>query len=94
MANITHNHIYLCPEHHRGKYSPHMNRGLDLELKKSMQSKLEELFNRKYYNIREIQELLGCSGRQAENIIKNLSIYKDGFKKEDLLRKMMGGRLY
>ena len=94
MANITHNHIYLCPEHHRGNNSPHMKRKIDLELKKSMQSKLENLFDREYYNVTDIHQLLGISRQQAQKIVKTLIIYKEGYYVKDIISRMMGGRLY
>lgn len=35
--------VYLCPMHHRmDNYSAHLNRELDLKLKRACQSKLEE----------------------------------------------------
>lgn len=33
--------VKLCAEHHRGNYSPHMNRELDLKLKREYQQKFE-----------------------------------------------------
>jgi len=33
--------VALCPEHHRGKYSPHFDRELDLELKRKAQEEFE-----------------------------------------------------
>ena len=33
----------LCPEHHRGKYSPHFNKELDLEIKRMAQRQFEEI---------------------------------------------------
>jgi len=34
--------VYLCPNHHRGNYSPHMDRELDLRIKKLAQKKYLE----------------------------------------------------
>lgn len=37
---------WLCPEHHRGNRSPHMNREIDLTLKRACQRKFEETHTR------------------------------------------------
>ena len=34
--------VWLCPEHHRGKYSPHFDQVLDGELKQMAQEKFLE----------------------------------------------------
>lgn len=34
--------VWLCPEHHRGQFSPHNNREFDLRLKRFAQSCYEE----------------------------------------------------
>lgn len=34
--------VWLCPEHHRGKYSPHFDPALDRELKQMAQEKFLE----------------------------------------------------
>lgn len=94
MANIKINFMYLCPQHHRGNYSPHMNRELDLTFKKELQNRLEELFDREYYNVTDIHQLLGISRQQAMKIVKTLIIYKEGYYAKDIISRMMGGRLY
>lgn len=38
--------IWLCSEHHRGNYSPHQNRELDLRLKRFAQSCYEDKHSR------------------------------------------------
>jgi hypothetical protein len=38
--------IWLCSEHHRGKYSPHQNREIDLRLKRFAQSCYEDKHSR------------------------------------------------
>lgn len=36
--------VWLCPNHHRGNFSPHHNRRLDLNLKEIAQEKWESQF--------------------------------------------------
>ena len=38
--------IWLCSEHHRGKYSPHQDREVDLRLKRFAQSCYEDKHSR------------------------------------------------
>lgn len=38
--------LWLCSEHHRGNYSPHMNRELDLRLRRFAQSCYEDKHSR------------------------------------------------
>lgn len=38
--------IWLCSEHHRGKYGPHQNRDTDLRLKRFAQSCYEDKHDR------------------------------------------------
>ena len=40
---------YLCPEHHRGRYSPHGNREADLRLKERCQRVFEKTHSRQEF---------------------------------------------
>lgn len=40
---------YLCPEHHRGRYSPHGNREADLRLKERCQRVYEKTHSRQEF---------------------------------------------
>lgn len=40
---------FLCPEHHRGEYSPHHDRDIDLWLKKRCQTVYEETHTRQEF---------------------------------------------
>lgn len=94
MANVPVNFMYLCSTHHRGVNSPHLNREIDLEYKQQLQTKLINLFHKEYYNIHQIRTLLGISKGEAEKITNKLMIYKEGYKSEDIIKKMLGGRMY
>lgn len=41
--------VGLCPEHHRGPQGPHLNRGLDLMLKKAAQADFEKTHKREEF---------------------------------------------
>lgn len=41
--------VWLCAEHHRGNYSPHGNREVDLMFKMKAQKKFEEIHSREEF---------------------------------------------
>ncbi|MBE6067009.1 MAG: HNH endonuclease [Clostridium lundense] len=88
------NYKYLCSEHHRGKNSPHKNSKIDLEYKLELQEKLNELFCKNFYTLEEIEEILHLNKSKAKKIIKQLKLYKEGYKREDIILKFMGNRMY
>src|SRR5699024_4344814 len=87
------NYKYLTPEEHRGNKGPHRNKEIDLMYKRELQEFLEALLEEDYYNIKELVDLLGLKPAQANKAFKKL-LKVDGIKREDVLRRLMGGRLY
>lgn len=94
MANIKLNFMYLCPEHHRGNESPHMDKEIDFKYKYEMQEKLFQLFDKKYFTEKEIKELLETTSTEVKKITKKLPLYKEGYERLDIVIRLMGGRLY
>lgn len=83
--NINVNYKYLCAEHHTGsKAAVHNNREYDLQLKREMQNRLFKIFNHDTYLIDEI----------AEKRFKTVSQMSGRYKREDIVRHLMGDRLY
>lgn len=95
MANIKINFKYLCPEHHRGNNSPHMNRKKCMEYKLELQKKLFALFSDKeHYTEKEIQEKLETTSSEVKKICKKMMLYKEGYKASDITLRCMGGMMY
>ena len=97
LTNCVLNHVYLCPEHHRGTYSPHGKYGheLDIKLKLEFQNKLEILFDKEYLTEEEIKQTLGISDRALKRLLKTLKKEKDGtYNRTSVIISCMGGRLY
>lgn len=94
MKHIEINFKYLCLEHHTGSKGPHHNPEIDRQYKEELQLKLQLLFDKDYYDFKEIKELLKCSDNSARAIIKTLVRCKEGFRASDIVRQMMGGRSY
>ena len=88
------NFRYLCSEHHRGKNGPHKNRKLDLEYKLQMQSELEELLFKEYYIIDELVDLLEINKGMLKRLLKEYRLYKEGYKKSDIIYRLMGKKRY
>ena len=94
MKNISINKIYLCNEHHRGDESPHKSKKVDLQYKRELQAKLKKMFNQQYYTTKDIKNILQTTETETEKIVKTLQRYKEGYKREDIIRRCMGGRIY
>lgn len=95
MSNIKVNFKFLCPEHHRGISSPHMNREIDLRYKLELQEKLFFMFSEKeYWTEKEIMDKLECSKNEVKKITKKMFIAKEGYEVNELVKRLMGNRLY
>lgn len=83
---------YLCSEHHRGNNSPHKDRNIDLKYKIEMQDKLFKAL-KEYVQPDDLLEI-GLNKNQIKKVLKTLIVQKEGYSREDVVRKLMGGRLY
>jgi hypothetical protein len=88
------NYKYLCPEHHRGKEGPHRNHKTDIEYKLEMQDKLNNILYKDFYNKEELIDILNLNKTKAKKFFKELKIYKEGYKKEDIIYRLMGNKKY
>lgn len=92
--DIPVNFKYLCAEHHTGKESPHRNRTIDLMYKKQMQKRLFALFPEENYTIKQIAENIRYDKRRLERRFSKVTNRAGLYTKEDIVRALMGGRLY
>lgn len=88
------NFKYLCSEHHRGKNGPHKNRKLDLEYKLEMKRKLEGLLYKDFYTIEELVNLLQINKGMLKKLLKGYKLHKEGYKKSDVIYRLMGKKIY
>ncbi len=88
------NFKFLCEEHHRGNKSPHRCKEKDLEYKRELQAKLKNKLNKNYYTENELVKVLGLNKLQAKKMCKKFPLYKEGYKTEDIICRIMGGRIY
>lgn len=87
------NYKYLTPEQHRGPNGPYINRDTDLRYKKELQEKLFELLPNEYYTFTEVRKILGLKKSQEKHF-KAVPKRAGYMAKEDIIRRLMGGRLY
>ena len=87
------NLISLCQQCHakihRGKESKELNKKLRLQF----QNKLEILFDKQYLTEEEINDVLKISQTALKGLLKTLMTYKEGYKREDVIRACMGGKI-
>lgn len=85
----------LTYEQHEGGGEPHQNRAIDLIYKKELQDTLGEMFAEdEVYSIGEIAKGLHKSGRYFEKHFKRVQMTDGGYRGGDILRQLMGGKLY
>ena len=88
------NFAFLTPEQHTGQEGVHNNREMDLKLKKELQEKLILTFSEPSYSLNKIIELLGLKRKQAEKAFKRVACIGGEYRAEDIIRRLMGGKLY
>ena len=96
--DIAMNLIRLCPYHHN--MSPegvHMNPALDKRLKRVLQKEYETVFEfeEKELTVELVAGRIGMSKKKAEKYFSKIQKNPDGtMDREDIIRRLMGGRLY
>ncbi|MEW9095003.1 MAG: HNH endonuclease [Clostridiaceae bacterium] len=88
------NYKYLCSEHHRGDDGPHKNWRLDIQYKLEMQQRLWGTLYKEHYTLEEISEVLYINKNRVKKLMRSCKLYKEGYKKEDIILKLMGNKKY
>lgn len=88
------NFKYLCSEHHRGKLGPHKNRKIDLEYKIEMQYNINKCLYKEFYTLDELMLLLEINKGMLKRLLKDFRLYKEGYKKSDIIYRLMGKKIY
>jgi len=88
------NHKYLCSFHHRGINGPHGNSYIDLKYKLDLQYELIGILNKDYYNKKELMIKLGIGINAFKKLTHELIIYKNGYSRESIIKRFMGGKIY
>lgn len=88
------NYKCLCNEHHRGKNGPHRNKKTDIQYKLELQDKLHEILPKNFYTPEQLIEILNLNKCKTKKFFKDLKIYKEGYKTEDIIFRLMGRKQY
>ena len=88
------NYEYLSREDHRGDLGPHKNREVDLKYKRELEQNLLEVLPNKFYEIHELIDILELEEVQACKAFRQLKKYEQGISKEDVVKRLLGGRFY
>ena len=88
------NYKYLSAESHRGNNSPHMNREIDLQYKKELESSLRAILTELHYFESELIQLLELDSKQADKAFRHIRITSKGMNTEEVIKRLLGGRFY
>lgn len=88
------NYKYLCSKHHRGKYGPHRDNKIDITYKLELQENLDDLLYKEFFSMEELILLLGLNKSKARKLFKDFRLYKEGFKKSEIIFRLMGKHCY
>lgn len=86
--------MYLTPEQHRGNYGPHKFRETDLIYKEQLERRLRGLLSNESYFESELIQLLGLDSKQADKAFRHLQVTSKGMDKEEIIKRLLGGRFY
>lgn len=95
LENCKLNFVYLCQEHHRGTFGVHGSKGAELnrKLKLEFQNKLEILWDKQYLTREDIKEVLQINDKALNRLLKTLSLQKDKYVREEVIRACMSGKM-
>ena len=66
----------------------------DIKYKIELQDKLYNILNKEYYTSKELGSILNIPLNTLKRITKNIKLYKEGYKKDDIILTLMGNKLY
>jgi hypothetical protein len=92
--DLDDNLIELTCEQHLGNNSPHQNKEVNLKLKTDLQDEYYYLFPEKEYQVEEIAKILRKPVKYIEKHFRKVKNFAGIYQREDIIRKLMGGKIY
>lgn len=92
--DIELNYKYLCHNHHRGKDGPHRNNAVNLKYKVELQDKLQTILFKEHYTFVALLKVLNINTNSLKKLVKNIKLFKEGYKSEDIIFQIMGQKSY
>lgn len=88
------NMIDLSFSQHEGNEGPHQSRESDLKLKLELQSDYYKLFKDPEYSLPDIAYMLGKTEKYTWKFFRTVPNKAGIYQREDIIRKLMGGKTY
>lgn len=88
------NFIDLCWDCHRGNSGAHRDSGVMLQYKLEVQDYLLKTLTESHYLPEDLVKILKLSKKQAQKVVRPLFLESRGYRREDIIRQLMGGKLY
>lgn len=85
------NEVDLCKKCHE---EVHKNRDMDRKYKSILQKKLESMFSQEYYDVNDIKNILKINRYQLKVLLKNVNPQGGGCSSGEVIKYLMGGRVY
>lgn len=88
LAHCKLNFIYVCRACHVKIHKKDSE--LDEEVKLKFRNKIELKFLKRYLTYEEVKSVLEISNTATKKLLKGLVVYKEGYKREDIINRCMG----
>lgn len=88
------NFIDLCWDCHQGNQGAHQDSGVMREYKLEVQAYLLETLTESHYLPEDLVKIINLPKKQAYKVARPLFLDNEGYRREDIIRQLMGGKLY
>lgn len=85
---------YLSCDCHKNNKGPHLCKEKDSEYKRELQVNLRIKLTQEYYTPEKLCEVIGTIPEQLKKAFKTLHQYEEGYLMQDVVKRLMGGKLY
>jgi hypothetical protein len=85
------NEVDLCKQCH---IKIHSDKDMDYKYKAILQARLQKLLPCEYYCLNSVKSILKLNNLQTKVFSKNVHPYKNGYKSCEIIKYLMGGKLY
>lgn len=88
------NYIDLCWDCHQGNSGAHRDPGVMLQYKLDVQDYLLKTLTKSHYLPEDLVKILKLPKEQAQKVVRPLFLESRGYRREDIIRQLMGGKIY
>ncbi|MGL5352963.1 MAG: HNH endonuclease, partial [Clostridium sp.] len=73
---------------------PHHSHNTDLRYKLELQRKLYNILPNRFYCKKDLLNILMIRSCSLRRLLKGVTLHKEGYLNEDIIKSLMGGKLY